>query len=356
MDMDDIVDGGYILIVDRGECSFVRKTRIAQQMGASAVIVADNTCLCSSQECVDQNFPDLETCETLAPILADDGSGGDITIPSVFLFKQDVDPIIAAILAGENVHAALSWRLVVPPPSQVVDVELFSLPYQDELFLTQFRDVVLALGNSVMFTPRDYIFDGIAVNCYDGSGQNLCSSLCTNNGRYCATGTGDIDVVGRISGATFVEEALRRLCIWNVYNELDDGCGEVWWDYVIHFNRLCVNTLFPDSRCIRTAFRHACVDETLVWNCMKESGGLEGDVENVLLEETIAAQRERGVVTLPSVFVNSIPYTSGQVTALNIFRAICTGFSNGNDPFVCELCANPRCRDPLACVSTGQCF
>jgi hypothetical protein len=269
-----------------------------------------------------------------------------------------VDPIIAAILAGENVNASLSWRLVPPPPQEVVDVELFSLPFQDDLFLAEFRDVVLALGDSVVFTPRNYIFDGIAANCYGGSGQNLCSSLCTNNGRYCATGPDvdiDVPVVG-ISGADFVEEALRRLCIWNVYMELDDGCGEVWWDYIIHFNRLCVNTLFPDLRCVRTAFRHACADETLVWKCMKESGGLEGDVENVLLEETIAAQRERGVFILPSLFVNSVPFTSGQVTALNTFRAICAEFSNESDSFVCELCANPRCRDPLACVSTGQCF
>jgi hypothetical protein len=334
----------------------VRKVRIAQNMNALAVVVADNTCLCSSFECVDQN-PDLETCETQGPILADDGSGGDITIPSVLIFKQDVDPIIKAVLGGENVQLELSWT-PRPQVENFVNVELFSLPFQDEFFLTEFRDVVLALGGSVVFTPHSYIYDGIAANCYHGgTGENVCYNLCTNNGRYCATDP-DNDLNVGISGADIVEEALRRQCIWSIYKELDnDGCGEVWWNYIHHFNRMCVNNdgSFANSRCVRIAFRHACVDETSVWKCMKASGGLEGDVENSFLEEAIAVQNELGVVILPSVFVHGTAYTSGQVTALNIFRAICGMFSNVTDPSVCELCANPRCGDPLACVSTGLC-
>jgi hypothetical protein len=335
-------------------------------MGASAVIFADNVCLCNSQECIDKNPDDSSrTCESTLPILADDGSGDDISIPSVLMLKQDMDPIITAILEGKFIVAELSWRPLVPPEEweveNVVDVELFSLPFQEEIFLTEFRDMVLALGDSVVFTPHNYIYDGVAANCYGGSGgQNLCSSLCTNNGRYCAVDPrnpdGDLHV--GISGADIVEESLRRQCIWNVYKELDDGCGEVWWDYIFHFNHLCVKntSTIAGPRCVRTASRHACVDETFVWKCMKESGGLKGDVENVVLEEAIAVQRERGVVILPSVFVNSTAYASGQVTALNILRAICDRLPNVADSFVCELCANPRCRDPLACLSTGQCW
>ena len=52
----------YILMVDRGDCSFVQKVRNAQRSGAAGVIVADNTCLCSDTDCVSSNGEDV--CET----------------------------------------------------------------------------------------------------------------------------------------------------------------------------------------------------------------------------------------------------------------------------------------------------
>jgi hypothetical protein len=36
----------YILLIDRGGCSFVQKVRNAQHTGAAAVLIADNVCLC----------------------------------------------------------------------------------------------------------------------------------------------------------------------------------------------------------------------------------------------------------------------------------------------------------------------
>ncbi|CAN0457858.1 unnamed protein product, partial [Ascophyllum nodosum] len=38
-------DSPFILMVDRGNCTFVSKVRRAQYLGAAGVIIADNTCL-----------------------------------------------------------------------------------------------------------------------------------------------------------------------------------------------------------------------------------------------------------------------------------------------------------------------
>ena len=38
----------FILMVDRGDCTFVTKARNAQQMGATALVVADNLCVCGA--------------------------------------------------------------------------------------------------------------------------------------------------------------------------------------------------------------------------------------------------------------------------------------------------------------------
>ena len=57
------------------------QVRRAQHLGAVGVIIADNTCLCSDEQnntC--QKQPEI-SCEQVEPIMADDGSGGDIIIP-----------------------------------------------------------------------------------------------------------------------------------------------------------------------------------------------------------------------------------------------------------------------------------
>ena len=57
-----------ILLLNRGTCTFVTKVRRAQKSGAAAVIIADN-----------------DPVEPFVPLMADDGSGADITIPSMIV-------------------------------------------------------------------------------------------------------------------------------------------------------------------------------------------------------------------------------------------------------------------------------
>jgi hypothetical protein len=42
----------FILMVDRGDCTFVQKVRKAQHAGAAGVLIADNMCQCSQAACV----------------------------------------------------------------------------------------------------------------------------------------------------------------------------------------------------------------------------------------------------------------------------------------------------------------
>lgn len=96
----------FILMVDRGDCTFVKKVRNAQKAGAAAVLLADNSCLCDAGDACKSN---AEDCETKEPIMADDGSGADITIPSFLMFKQDADPIKETLKKNTIVRMSLSW-------------------------------------------------------------------------------------------------------------------------------------------------------------------------------------------------------------------------------------------------------
>jgi hypothetical protein len=60
------------LIAERGSCSFVRKVRNLENVGAAVAIIYDN---------------DEEDVENI--VMSDDGTGGGIRIPSMLIGKTD---------------------------------------------------------------------------------------------------------------------------------------------------------------------------------------------------------------------------------------------------------------------------
>mmetsp|Transcript_907 Transcript_907/g.1126 ORF Transcript_907/g.1126 Transcript_907/m.1126 type:complete len:527 (+) Transcript_907:237-1817(+) len=340
----------YILMVDRGGCTFVKKVRNAQRSGAAGVIIADNTCLCSDSECVaNSNMP---TCETAEPIMADDGSGSDISIPSFLMFKRDADAVKTELQNNRPVQIEMAWAL--PSPDDRVEYDLWTVPTDvvSRDFLKKFKDAAIALGDHAYFTPHMYIYDGVRSHCQGNDGENMCYNLCTNNGRYCATDP-DNDLEHGISGADVVKESLRRICIWKHYGE-QDGVGKEWWDYVMEFMERC-NTpdFFMNEDCVKDAYKHSHVDGGLIDACIKDSGGLEKDGSNAFLDLEISSQTERGVVVLPTAFVNTAAIR-GSLSVNNVFTAICAGYSEGTTPTICAQCAN--CGDPASCIANkGKC-
>jgi hypothetical protein len=312
------------------------------------VIIADNTCLCSDTACVAES--DNPTCETSEPIMADDGSGSDISIPSFLMFKRDADKVIAQLKDDHPVQLEMAWSL--PTPDDRVEYDLWTVPSDivSKPFLQKFRPIAEKLGDRAYFTPHMYIYDGVRTHCQSSTdGENPCFNLCTNKGRYCATDP-DNDLEKGISGADVVKESLRRLCIWKHYGE-QDGIGTPWWKYVEEFYARCSSPdYFMNEDCVDDCYKHSGVDGDKVNRCMADSGGLERDATNALLDLEIAAQTERGVVVLPTAFVNTAAIR-GQLSSNSIFHAICAGYASGTTPKICQQCSS--CSDPTSCVTSG---
>mmetsp|Transcript_4315 Transcript_4315/g.7460 ORF Transcript_4315/g.7460 Transcript_4315/m.7460 type:complete len:573 (-) Transcript_4315:1-1719(-) len=338
----------YIMMVNRGECTFVTKVRNAQKSGAAAVLIADTTCLCRDSECVPTN-PNVQ-CEEREPTMADDGSGSDISIPSFLLFKKDADIIKDVLLRNQKVQVEMSWSL--PTPDARVEYALWSVPtdYLSKEFLYNFKDIAAKLGDRASFTPHMYIYDGRNAGCVGGDLE--CGNLCTNMGRYCATDP-DNDLETGISGADVVRESLRRLCIWQSYGK--DGIGMQWWFYVEEFYDRChTMSKFTNQDCISEAMRRARISEERINQCMTSSGGLDLDTTNAILETEITARSDKGIFILPTATVNNVPIR-GALTTTNIFDAICSGYAAGTIPVVCQQCAG--CTSLRSCVNNnGMCY
>jgi hypothetical protein len=336
----------YILMVDRGGCTFVQKVRNAQRSGAAGVIIADNSCLCGDADCVEQNL-EIQ-CQNAEPIMADDGSGSDITVPSFLMFKHDADKVKETVKQGILVQLEMAWAL--PSPDDRVEYDLWTVPTEhvSREFQRTFKHMAKALGDRAYFTPHMYIYDGIKSGCQGREGENQCYTLCTNNGRYCATDP-DSNLDEGISGADVVIESLRRICIWKHYGE-SDGIGQRWWEYVTEFMERCDSEdIFNNEACCNDVMKKVGVDHLKIEQCMKDSGGVENDNVNTFLDTELAAQEKRGVVVLPTAFVNTAAIR-GALSINSVFTAICAGYLAGTRPAVCECTS---CPNILECASTG---
>jgi len=129
--------------------------------------------------------------------------------------------------------------------------------------------------------------------------------------------------------------------------------GLPWWNYVDEFLYRCSEEeYFTNEDCIKDAMQHAGVDFDKIQGCMADSGGIEGDVENTVLEEELAAREASGVVIMPSLFVNQATIR-GALAASEVFEAICAGFVAGSEPDACTNCN--KCGDVQTCVEIGHC-
>jgi len=330
----------YILMVDRGSCTFVTKVRNAQNVGAQAVIIADNVCQCAEgRMCVSDPG---RMCESSWPILADDGSAVDISIPAFIMLKQDADSIKAEVRANKNVVMEMTSTQL--PKTDQVEYELWTTPMDIASidFLLEFKDTAQALNGHAQFTPRIYIYDGIKSGCRGVDGENMCYNLCTNTGRYCATDPDD-DLDSGISGADVVGESLRWLCILEKFGY---RAGVEWWDYIFNFIEDCASSeYFSNEKCGNGAMENAGIDPQVVSQCIGDHGGLDGDVPNKLLEEQLNLQQEQNIVTLPTFRVNNQVIVGGLYSA-NALNAICAGFALGSSPTACRLNTVPSPSSP----------
>jgi hypothetical protein len=167
---DEESDLSPVVVVDRGECTFVTKVRNIEKLGVKMAIVVDNK---------------VENTEDL--IMADDGSGHSVHIPSFIIRKQDGDHIKAAVKKNEVGKKDLpsvyiKGELLIERPDNRVEYELWYSSILD-LDYGRLNDLGLyqeALNKEALFTPR--IFTYSCTSC----SEEVKLKNCVSNGEYCA--------------------------------------------------------------------------------------------------------------------------------------------------------------------------
>lgn len=312
----------YIMMFDRGTCTFVQKVRHAQIAGAKGVIIVDN---------IDEN---------MLISLADDGTGAAayITTPSLFISKHDGQKIKDAMT--EDV-VLTTLRLGFPHSDGIVEWTLWTSSYDDTSAQLKhnFKDAIESLGDKSIFNAHYIFLDGAKYGC-TGKQGTACGNQCSNSGKYCAPDP-EHDADYGVSGMDVVQENLRQLCV----AKLSKDKPRVWWDYVSKFEDNCAedNKKF-NADCSFKQAEAVGLTKNDILQCIADSGGYEenGGV-NTLIQEEINIQSDQGAFLLPTILINNGLYKGSlsckapiDVTGCGVLQAICSAYTPGMEPEACN--------------------
>ena len=294
-----------ILLLDRGNCSFVVKARNAQAIGAQALIIIDSR----------------EKGEVDKVVMVDDGTAGNIYIPTFMISKKDGNVIKDYIDKNRRSHVRMQLTFEVPNPDDRVEYEFWMSPENRDLqvFLTEFAKHAKKLSANTLFSPHFGVWYSVDRKM---EGFKTKHKDCLGAGRYCSF---DPDSNGSLTGADVVLEELRQICINSQY-QVNEKYKNLWWDYVEQYGKKCG---VLDEKCSKKILKELGFDYGKIEECIKNSVKDGGDLElaeNWLLDTERSAMRERGVFFFPSMIVNGVAYR-GDLEADEVLKMVCAGFN-----------------------------
>lgn len=301
-----------IVMVRRGKCSFVTKVRIAEAKHAHAVVI------------VDREDSNLTSDDLQNIVVADDGFGDTIRIPSVLISKFDGQKLIDAVKRDKTVVVELSWDI---PTNKVVQVDLWmsSASRESLKFLKDFSSKRRTLNQVVNFQPHYAVFG------MDDTDPQIFNKLCWDSrGQFCAE---DPDGNGPVTGRDVLEENVRQLCIHKLTKvRMRQPSGHDYksapvveyarefWDYIERLPERCSLDVEDEEtrfgrKCSLALMKEVGIDVDKVEMCADDEG------ENLLQHE-----RENQAWSPRALRINGWRY-SGLLDADLVTRAICSGFT-----------------------------
>nr|CCA21059.1 vacuolarsorting receptor putative [Albugo laibachii Nc14] len=350
----------FALLVNRGACPFTKKVRQAQAVRASAIVIVDDTCLCSDTDCMDETGDAM--CETNLPYMVSDSSTDDILIPSMLIRKSDGARIRKAMKqsrSSSNTVIQMEWK--VPAPDRHVEWVMWQSAWDDKSMVTldQLEDLVTALGPRSSLTPRYVMYNGSNLGCHDDEESadsfynTVCGNMCLNKGRYCLLDPSPMhDTESGASGADVVTENLRRKCIWKHVSKEDGAVGKKWWAYVKKSGQECGQDeiRFRDHTCAENVLKSLKIDSVAIEKCMQPYGIRVNEI-NPLLEEELREQTALEILRLPALYVDGL-HARGRIDLPNILHMVCAGFGPHDPPAVCTCGSQPIATIP-ECIRSG---
>jgi len=359
-----------IFLVDRGQCTFAQKARIAQSKGANGLIVVNNKCLERNMaKWGDKgNTYCTDGVEQILPVMAYDNNGRDITIPAFLITKYDGELMKDCLLGRSDVKSpsdTCSKKVIVRmmvdiPQIDQVSWELWSSADDPPADMHTLAAVNAAMKEEISdvkydFTPNYLMFDGhdFACECKNQCQSKPCAEMCVYAQESDAD---DYQVFCAVpaargsrssNGAEVVQENIRQKCIWKSHDN-----KEVWWNFMREFEVL--NCDKPGDDSLQECSKKAS-DQT--------SGFKDKDVEDCISKElkklseskSMSQRMKREEIFTTQFSANGIRYDFG-FTPVFLAQILCDVFTEENKPKACRCVPINDDMEALRDCVEAKCF
>ena len=270
-----------IILVERGGCSFIRKSKNVQEIGGAMTLIMNHH--------LGENPEDI--------IMVDDGTGINVAIPTVIIGKEDGDAIKQAIISTEasnkktqskKEYVVLLVDFEMENPDDRVEYDMWytSGDIKALEFIRGMKYYSTKLGAKSLFTP--HIMVRICRNC-DNSDQS-CRWI--DDTMYCTPPTKS----SPISGGDSLRLGIDEICIYEAYKDEDNAAA--WWAYMDYIYD-CKDTHFNEP-CLATARTKAGIDANKLQSCRRR--------DSEILKREYNSWVSSGVPYNPAVVINNRIY------------------------------------------------
>eukprot|EP01071_Lankesteria_metandrocarpae_P015160 Lankesteria_metandrocarpae@DN9387_c0_g1_i1.p1 len=310
-----------VFLLRRGKCAFVTKVSIAEKEGLADCVLI-----------VDEESSSWTRTNVQHVIMADNGNGFHVNIPSILVTNTDGNMLINAVKygmqTGKNIPVIVKIEWALPQKSVVrVDYWTDAGRRNGAMFLREFAPHAKLLRGRLSFTTHYNVFS----MPFGGDTSDICL---TNAANFCD----NPPVTSQyITGREVLLENLRQLCIWDrtaTPVEISDPSAvgqqtamesELWWKYVEQFPIECpswgtqaesptINDRRLGESCSSRLMKQIKIDHVAIESCARS------DSTRILQQQL--GDKAWSVIALR---INDVRF-NGNMDPILVMRAICSAF------------------------------
>lgn len=310
-----------LLIVNRGNCTFVTKARNAQNNQFDGVIVINN------------NNDDVKNL-----YMMDDGNGEVIYIPSVIISKKDGEEILNYLKNNPSLRLQLDFP--IRKTSEVIlDIVMSSTSIDMYELLIELRSFISSLDkNKFAFYPVYYSQESPYFNDKEMDEKEVNELIkydCYFKGKYCYYLNYDEILLGIENGTQVLQENIRQICIFRARDE--ERNFDLFFNYIESFYIQCMKDSSNSTKkeeyfseeCSLKVLKSIANQEKIneIKQCVETSFESNGD--NFYLRKEKEFQSKMNVNMYPSIIVNK-ELIFGDHSIYNVLEAICYSYIESN--------------------------
>ena len=316
-ELNPLVGDSPFIIVKKGLCNPTQKVKNIEEAGGHAAIIIN-----------DKDEPPEKM------FLADDGNGGEISIPAVLISLNDGNKLINYYTdkkPDRNNRIRLEIYFAIEKSDNTVKYDIWFTPDQTKVyeFLSDFEKYQKLLGDNAILDMHYITYPYFSYN------ENSKTPVddCLGSGLYCIRPSSEIN-----DGALIALESIKQKCLYKYSYENNNNINnnpyskEIFWNYMKKLYSKCIITKTYDQACSDKIINSLGIQTEQIEQCIKDSFiGNDNEklnnnyikiLKNKILDEEYSKRKRNYITRVPTLTINGRLF-DGSWRADYVFDALC---------------------------------